>query len=92
MLFGGGEEGEEVGGDGGFEVEGGAGAGLVEGEAEGVEAEAACAVDVAVVFVVAHDGVVQHLHVHADLVFAAGVQMEFEQGELVVLLEQSPVG
>lgn len=92
MLFWGGEEGEEVGGDGGFEVEGGTGAGLVEGEAEGVEAEAACAVDVAAVFVVAHDGVVQHLHVNADLVFAAGVQMEFEQGELVVLLEQSPVG
>ena len=92
MLFGGGEEGEEVGGDGGFEVGGGAGAGLVEGEAEGVEAETACAVDVAAVFVVAHDGVVQHLHVHADLVFAAGVQVEFEQCELVVLLEQSPVG
>lgn len=73
-------------------MEGGAGAGLVEGEAEGVEAEAARAVDVAAVFVVAHDGVVQHLHVNADLVFAAGVQMEFEQGELVVLLEQSPVG
>ena len=86
------EEGEEVGGDGGFEVEWGTGAGLVEGEAEGVEAEAARAVDVAAVFVVAHDGVVQHLHVNADLVFAAGVQMEFEQGELVVLLEQSPVG
>ena len=92
MLFWGGEEGEEGGGDGGFEVEGGTGAGLVEGEAEGVEAEAACAVDVAAVFVVAHDGVVQHLHVNADLVFAAGVQMEFEQGELIVLLEQSPVG
>ena len=92
MLFGGGEEGEEVGGDGGFEVEGGAGAGLVEGEAEGVEAETARAVDVAAVFVVAHDGVMQHLHVNADLVFAAGVQMEFEQGELIVLLEQSPVG
>lgn len=73
-------------------MEGGTGAGLVEGEAEGVEAEAARAVDVAAVFVVAHDGVVQHLHVNADLVFAAGVQMEFEQGELVVLLEQSPVG
>ena len=92
MLFWGGEEGEDVGGDGGFEVEGGTGAGLVEGEAEGVEAETARAVDVAAVFVVAHDGVVQHLHVNADLVFAAGVQVEFEQGELVVLLEQSPVG
>ena len=57
-----------------------------------MEAEAARAVDVAAVFVVAHDGVVQHLHVHANLVFAAGVQMEFEQGELVVLLDQSPVG
>ena len=92
MLFWGGEEGEEVGGDGGFEVEGGTGAGLVEGEAEGVEAEAARAVDVAAVFVVAHDGVMQHLHVHANLVFASSVQMEFEQGELVVLLDQSPVG
>ena len=70
------DEGGEVGGDGGREGEGLVGAGLVEGEFVGMEAHAFGAVGFCSVFVVAENGVAYHRHVDADLVFAAGVQVQ----------------
>ena len=52
---------------------------MMEAELVGMQAEAAERVVAAAIFLVAHDGVTDILGMNADLVLAAGLQMEVDQ-------------
>lgn len=75
------EEGLEVGGCFGLEGHGFSAVGVVEGDGEGVEGDAVVGFVGGTVFFVADDGVSGFGEVNADLVFAAGNEIDFEQAE-----------
>ena len=52
---------------------------MTEHKAEGVQAHALGAIDARAIFVVAQDGMVNHRHVHPNLVFAPGVKMQLDE-------------
>ena len=56
-----------------------AGDGMLESQTEGVQAHASHGVALTAIFAVTHNGVAQHAHVNAYLVFAPSVQVQLNE-------------